>query len=136
MRSLLSTMSIGYRCWTKTKKNYVCLCLLCDVSVPPKISPFNADQDLHLGERTTLTCAVSRGDLPLTIFWLKDGRTMGPSERVTVTSVDQFTSILMIEALTQDHNGNYSCVARNAAAEISHTQRLVVHGNPRLKASI
>ncbi|XP_024945332.1 Down syndrome cell adhesion molecule-like protein Dscam2 isoform X13 [Cephus cinctus] len=101
------------------------------ISVPPKISPFTADRDLHLGERTTLTCSVTRGDLPLSISWLKDGRSMGPSERVTVTNVDQFNSILMIESLSPDHNGNYSCVARNLAAEVSHTQRLVVHVPPR-----
>lgn len=57
---------------------------------------------------------------------------MGPSERVTVTNVDQFNSILMIESLSPDHNGNYSCVARNLAAEVSHTQGLVVHGNHSL----
>ena len=102
------------------------------ISVPPKISPFTADRDLHLGERTTLTCSVTRGDLPLSISWLKDGRSMGPSERVTITNMEQFSSILMIESLSPDHNGNYSCVARNLAAEVSHTQRLVVHGNPPL----
>lgn len=57
---------------------------------------------------------------------------MGPSERVTVTNMDQYNSILMIESLSPDHNGNYSCVARNVAAEVSHMQRLVVHGNPPL----
>ncbi|XP_033322593.1 Down syndrome cell adhesion molecule 2 isoform X5 [Megalopta genalis] len=101
------------------------------VIVPPKISPFTADRDLHLGERTTLTCSVTRGDLPLSISWLKDGRSMGPSERVSVTNVDQYNSILMIERLSPDHNGNYSCVARNLAAEVSHTQRLVVHVPPQ-----
>ncbi|XP_031836496.1 Down syndrome cell adhesion molecule 2 isoform X5 [Nomia melanderi] len=101
------------------------------VIVPPKISPFTADRDLHLGERTTLTCSVTRGDLPLSISWLKDGRSMGLSERVSVTNVDQYNSILMIESLSPDHNGNYSCVARNLAAEVSHTQRLVVHVPPR-----
>ncbi|XP_029043931.2 Down syndrome cell adhesion molecule-like protein Dscam2 isoform X3 [Osmia bicornis bicornis] len=101
------------------------------VIVPPKISPFTTDRDIHLGERTTLTCSVTRGDLPLTISWLKDGRAMGPSERVTVTNMDQYNSILMIESLSPDHNGNYSCVARNLAAEVSHTQRLVVHVPPR-----
>lgn len=75
---------------------------------------------------------MTRGDLPLSISWLKDGRSMGPSERVTITNMEQFSSILMIESLSPDHNGNYSCVARNMAAEVSHTQRLVVHGNPPL----
>ncbi|XP_015430998.1 PREDICTED: Down syndrome cell adhesion molecule-like protein Dscam2 [Dufourea novaeangliae] len=101
------------------------------VIVPPKISPFTTDRDFQLAERTTLTCSVTRGDLPLSISWLKDGRSMGPSERVSVTNVDQYNSILMIESLSPDHNGNYSCVARNLAAEVSHTQRLVVHVPPR-----
>lgn len=100
------------------------------ISVPPKISPFAADRDLHLDERTSLTCSVTRGDQPVRITWLKDGRSLGPSERVSITNVDQFNSMLMIEKLSPDHNGNYSCVASNPAAEVSHTQQLVVHGNP------
>lgn len=48
---------------------------------------------------------------------------------VSITQVDQFTSILLIESLSPDHNGNYSCVVRNAAAEVSHTQQMVVNGN-------
>ncbi|XP_011264853.2 Down syndrome cell adhesion molecule-like protein Dscam2 isoform X8 [Camponotus floridanus] len=121
-----------YTCWARNKQGHSAR-RSGDVAVivPPKISPFTADRDLHLGERTTLTCSVTRGDQPLSITWLKDGRSMGPSERVTVTSVDQYNSILMIESLSPDHNGNYSCVARNVAAEVSHTQRLVVHVPPR-----
>lgn len=42
--------------------------------------------------------------------------------------MDQFNSILLIESLSPDHNGNYSCVARNLAAEVSRTQQLVVNG--------
>ncbi|XP_072747753.1 dscam family member AbsCAM isoform X7 [Anoplolepis gracilipes] len=121
-----------YTCWARNKQGHSAR-RSGDVAVivPPKISPFTADRDLHLGERTTLTCSVTRGDQPLSITWLKDGRSMGPSERVTVTNVDQYNSILMIESLSPDHNGNYSCVARNVAAEVSHTQRLVVHVPPR-----
>ncbi|XP_032686645.1 Down syndrome cell adhesion molecule-like protein Dscam2 isoform X5 [Odontomachus brunneus] len=121
-----------YTCWARNKQGHSAR-RSGDVAVivPPKISPFTADRDLHLGERTTLTCSVTRGDLPLSITWLKDGRSMGPSERVTVTNMDQYNSILMIESLSPDHNGNYSCVARNVAAEVSHTQRLVVHVPPR-----
>ncbi|XP_026827392.1 Down syndrome cell adhesion molecule-like protein Dscam2 isoform X8 [Ooceraea biroi] len=121
-----------YTCWARNKQGHSAR-RSGDVAVivPPKISPFTADRDLHLGERTTLTCSVTRGDLPLSITWLKDGRSMGPSERVTVTNMDQYNSILMIESLSPDHNGNYSCVARNVAAEVSRTQRLVVHVPPR-----
>ncbi|XP_043473238.1 Down syndrome cell adhesion molecule-like protein Dscam2 isoform X4 [Leptopilina heterotoma] len=121
----------SYTCWARNKQGHSARRTgEVAVIVPPKISPFTADRDLHLGERTTLTCSVTRGDLPLSISWLKDGRSMGPSERVTITNMEQFSSILMIESLSPDHNGNYSCVARNMAAEVSHTQRLVVHVPP------
>lgn len=72
---------------------------------------------------------MTKGDLPLTISWHKDGRTLDPAQMVSITQVDQFTSILLIESLSPGHNGNYSCVVRNLAAEVSHTQQLVVNGN-------
>lgn len=99
------------------------------ITVPPKVSPFYAEDTLHVGDRVSLTCSVTKGDLPLTIVWHKDGRTIEPSQMVSVTQVDQFTSILSIDSLSPEHNGNYSCVVRNLAAEVSHTQQLVVNGN-------
>lgn len=51
---------------------------------------------------------------------------------MSVSQVDQYTSILLIESLTPEHNGNYSCVVRNLAAEVSHTHQLVVNGNQRV----
>ncbi|XP_068083857.1 cell adhesion molecule Dscam2 [Anabrus simplex] len=101
------------------------------VIVPPKLSPFTSDRTQHVGERASLTCSVTKGDLPLTISWLKDGRPLESAQRVSITQVDQFNSILLIESLSPDHNGNYSCVARNLAAEVSHTQQLMVNVPPR-----
>ncbi|KAJ8924819.1 hypothetical protein NQ315_000973 [Exocentrus adspersus] len=98
--------------------------------VPPKVSPFYAEDTLHVGDRASLTCSVTKGDLPLTISWHKDGRTLEPAQMVSITQVDQFTSILVIESLSPEHNGNYSCVVRNLAAEVSHTQQLVVNVPP------
>lgn len=104
---------------------------MCLISVPPKVSPFYAEDTLHVGDRASLTCSVTKGDLPLTITWHKDGRSIDSNQLVSmsVSNVDQFTSILLIESLAQEHNGNYSCVVRNLAAEVSHTHQLVVNGN-------
>lgn len=109
-------------------------CFFLLIAVPPKLSPFTSDITQHVGERASLTCSVTKGDLPLTIAWLKDGRPLDPSQRVSITQVDQFNSILLIESLSPDHNGNYSCVARNMAAEVSRTQQLMVNGNQRPRA--
>lgn len=109
----------------------MCLKLNLCIAVPPKLSPFYAEDTLHVGDRATLTCAVTKGDEPLTIAWHKDGRQIVSSQmQMHIQQVDSFTSILLIESLSQEHNGNYSCVVRNLAAEVSHTQQLVVNGNP------
>ncbi|XP_063239602.1 LOW QUALITY PROTEIN: cell adhesion molecule Dscam2-like [Bacillus rossius redtenbacheri] len=100
------------------------------VIVPPKLSPFTSDRAQHVGERASLTCSVTRGDVPLTISWLKDGRPLEQSRRVSISQVDPFNSILLIESLSPDHNGNYSCVARNLAAEVSRSQLLTVNVPP------
>lgn len=105
---------------------------MCVLAVPPKVSPFYAEDTLHVGDRASLTCSVTKGDLPLTISWQKDGRTVEPAQMVSITQVDQYTSILLIESLSPDHNGNYSCVVRNLAAEVAHTHQLVVNGNQRV----
>jgi hypothetical protein len=98
------------------------------LAVPPKISPFSSERTLQLGERASLTCSLTKGDGPLTVNWLKDGRPLDPKQGLAVQQVDQFNIILLIESLSPDHNGNYSCVARNPAAEVALTQRLVVNG--------
>ncbi|KAG8230029.1 hypothetical protein J437_LFUL009995 [Ladona fulva] len=118
------------------------------VIVPPKISPFHVDRSLHLGERATFTCSVTKGDVPLSVSWLKDGSPIPSSSSpsasssspssspasstsgISVSHVDQFNSILLIESLSPRHNGNYSCVAQNLAATVSHTQELMVNVPP------
>ncbi|CAH1390384.1 unnamed protein product [Nezara viridula] len=42
--------------------------------------------------------------------------------------------MLIIHSLSPEHNGNYSCVARNPAAEVVYTQRLVVNVPPAIEA--
>ncbi|XP_057660096.1 cell adhesion molecule Dscam2 isoform X2 [Diorhabda carinulata] len=121
-----------YTCWARNKQGHSARRSgEVNVIVPPKVSPFYAEDTLHVGDRASLTCSVTKGDLPLTISWHKDGRSVEPAQMMSITQVDQFTSILVIESLSPDHNGNYSCVVRNLAAEVSHTQQLVVNVPPR-----
>ncbi|XP_064213100.1 cell adhesion molecule Dscam2 isoform X2 [Tribolium castaneum] len=121
-----------YTCWARNKQGHSARRSgEVSVIVPPKVSPFYVEDTLHMGDRASLTCSVTKGDLPLTITWRKNGRTVEPAHMVSITQVDQFTSILVIEKLSSDHNGNYSCVVRNLAAEVSHTHQLVVNVPPR-----
>lgn len=86
---------------------------------------------LNVGDRASLTCSVVKGDVPLTITWRKDGRSIEISSQhhMSVKNVDQYNSILVIENLVADHTGNYSCCVRNLAAEVESSQSLLVNGN-------
>lgn len=85
---------------------------------------------LRLGERLTLTCSVTKGDLPLFMSWTVDGRPVGrepgaPSSPKTV-QIDAYTSLLVVDSLQARHSGNYSCLVRNPAAEARQQQSQLV----------
>lgn len=74
-----------------------------------------------------VVCVVSDGDSPLKITWLKDGRPLNSTE-TTTHQIGNYDLALMIQSATTAHNGNYTCVASNDAAETSRTASLLVHG--------
>jgi len=100
----------------------------CSFAVPPKITPFSFRLDLHLGERVGVQCVVSKGDAPLNIRWLKDGHELTQGDGLMLRTLDEFTSVLSIGALAPEHGGNYTCVARNAAAQAAYSAPLSVNG--------
>uniref|UniRef100_A0A8C5DD94 Cell adhesion molecule DSCAM n=1 Tax=Gouania willdenowi TaxID=441366 RepID=A0A8C5DD94_GOUWI len=99
------------------------------VRVPPYIQPFEF-QRFTIGQRVFIPCVVMSGDRPLDITWQKDGRPIPASLGVTVDNID-FTSSLRISNLTPDHNGNYTCIARNEAAAVEHQSQLIVRVPPQ-----
>lgn len=103
-----------------------CVSFLLCPTVPPYIQPFEF-QRFTIGQRVFIPCVVMSGDRPLDITWQKDGRPIPASLGVTVDNID-FTSSLRISNLTPDHNGNYTCIARNEAAAVEHQSQLIVRG--------
>ena len=84
-------------------------------------------------KRQGVQCVISKGDPPLTVVWLKDGSSLtetdsGTRSGVVIHSLDQFNSILTIEALARHHGGNYTCIANNAVAQTQHMASLSVNG--------
>ncbi|XP_065091072.1 cell adhesion molecule Dscam2 isoform X4 [Ochlerotatus camptorhynchus] len=122
-----------YTCWARNKQGHSARRSgEVTVIVPPKLNPFHSTiLSLNVGDRASLTCSVIKGDIPLTINWRKDGRPVDQNHRMSVTQVDQYNSILVIENLSADHTGNYSCVVRNTASETEGSQALLVNVPPR-----
>lgn len=90
-----------------------------NVQVRPVIEPFVFPKSLHQGQRYTILCSVSKGDLPVTIKWYKDGRQISSSSGlhpefggIGVSAVTSFASNLVFDAIRPEHTGNYTCEAR------------------------
>lgn len=82
------------------------------------------------GMRTRVVCGVYQGDQPLTLTWLREGQPLQLSGQpgTQVTDIDNFSSVLTLGPLTQDHAGRYSCKASNSAAIVLASAELVVNG--------
>lgn len=111
------------------------MAICCNFAVPPKINPFNFPADVQAGARVHVTCVVSEGDSPLRIVWLKDGGPLNP-RAVDTHQSGEFDLALKIHSASPEHNGNYTCVASNDAANTSRTERLEVHGTKSRAAFI
>lgn len=97
---------------------------------PPSIYPFSVENGVQLGERVGLQCLVTKGDAPITIHWLKDDAPVSSLKlpSLTVTSVGEFSSTLLIEKLATIHGGQYICQAQNPVATSTHSVQLNING--------
>lgn len=86
----------------------------------PKMTPFQQmdPSGLKLGERLTLTCSVTKGDLPLSFSWTVDGRPISVASSagpIKTVQIDPYTNLLSVDSLQPSHSGNYSCNVHNLA---------------------
>uniref|UniRef100_T1IV65 Ig-like domain-containing protein n=1 Tax=Strigamia maritima TaxID=126957 RepID=T1IV65_STRMM len=103
------------------------------VMVPPKILPFNfQDDQFFKGMRAHIVCAVSQGDLPIKFRWLKDGQVISSALGISARNYDDYANSLSIESVSSVHTGNYTCIAGNNAAEVTYTAQLLVHVPPKV----
>lgn len=65
--------------------------------------------------------------MPIRITWRKDGQVIISGSGVTIES-KEFMSSLQISSVSLKHNGNYTCIASNAAATVSRERQLIVRG--------
>ncbi|XP_050054044.1 cell adhesion molecule Dscam2 isoform X14 [Aphis gossypii] len=104
------------------------------VMVPPVILPFAFDGETNAGDNAQLTCHVSKGDMPLELFWtfLDDKNHSVPlPELTTINRIGKKIAVLEIPVVTQFHRGTYVCTANNRAARVSQFAVLSVNVPPR-----
>lgn len=100
------------------------------MSAPPVIEPFSFPRFLEEGSRAKILCSVIKGDAPITIRWLKDSRPLSssPLTGISISTLDEFSSAIVISKVSLAHRGNYSCIASNAASSTNFTAEALVYG--------
>lgn len=107
---------------------YIFFPLVTGLMKPPTIKPFSFSGDLHLGHRTAVICTVTTGDPNFNFEWYKDEVLLQENDKISIKSVDEFTSILTLKRLDSDSNGNYTCRASNSAGLDQKSELLTMKG--------
>ena len=100
------------------------------------IAPFNFGEDeWNLDDSVTVTCSVSKGDLPMKIWWqFSDGHenqlsyNLTTNDGIVITRNSQKLSVLNIETVKSRHRGNYTCFASNKGGFAQHSAYLAING--------
>ncbi|XP_022670390.1 Down syndrome cell adhesion molecule-like protein Dscam2 isoform X3 [Varroa destructor] len=120
-----------YRCTARNKDGTADSgTLRVKVQVKPVLQPFAFPRVIQEGMKVVVTCSVADGDAPFEVTWLRNGSPL-PEDSVRVQKYSDDFATLTIEKAQPRHNGDYTCIARNAFAQVNYTSTLTVHVPPR-----
>lgn len=78
---------------------------------------------------TSVPCIVTKGDLPLDIYWtLNSALIVNGENGFNLFKMNKRTSSLNIDSLEAHHRGTYKCIANNSAGYAEHVAVLEVNG--------
>ncbi|KAI8423542.1 hypothetical protein MSG28_012636 [Choristoneura fumiferana] len=81
---------------------------------------------LKEGQIVQITCNIISGDPPIYFSWLKDGKKMPASLKITERSSELF-SVLIIKRVSLEHCGKYTCIATNHVGKVNQTADLYIN---------
>ncbi|XP_066145696.1 cell adhesion molecule Dscam1 isoform X41 [Euwallacea fornicatus] len=122
-----------YVCVAKNSQGYSARgSLEVQVMVLPRITPFYfEDNPVHSGQSVQVSCFASEGDLPLRFTWKFNGGALEDFPEVSSTVLGKRMSSLLIESVSYEHAGNYTCAVANEAGESTFNAELQVNVPPR-----
>lgn len=76
----------------------------------------------------SVQCAVIKGDLPLEIIWMFEGRPIESDTTDIISGSGKRLKHLTIDSVAARHAGEYTCVASNVAGSVARSAALKVNG--------
>lgn len=99
------------------------------IPVVPQILPFSfGEATMNTGDSTSLTCTLTKGDLPIELVWLHNNRTLKPDGNIAILRMSKKISTLSFDSLQAEDIGEYTCLAKNKAGVSSFSTYLNVNG--------
>lgn len=96
----------------------------------PKLAHFDfGEQPANFGDSISVVCSILSGDLPIDIEWLFNDYPINSYSGINVIKGGRKSSMLTIESITGRHAGNYTCTAKNSAANVAQSAQLAVNGD-------
>ncbi|KAK4008603.1 hypothetical protein OUZ56_013738 [Daphnia magna] len=122
-----------YTCTVRNQASSASYSTVLSVTVGPEIAPFDfGESTLNAGDAAQAQCMALKGDTPLHFTWTFHGDVTTFQSGVTTASVGQRSSVLMIDSLSPNHAGTYTCSVRNQAASASYSAVLSVSVAPEI----
>ncbi|KAG8173632.1 hypothetical protein JTE90_000473, partial [Oedothorax gibbosus] len=93
-----------------------------------KIQPFTFPIGSRIGQRISTTCTTTGGKKPI-FEWLKDGKVLKEGHSIKFSTIYDVSTIV-IESVSENDSGNYTCVANSEGISDSFTTPLNVNVPP------
>lgn len=122
-----------YTCMAQNKQNQMARRNVeIQVLVPPKIMPIQSMTNLlREGMRAAISCQILEGDLPVSFRWERSGKQILGTGNEVIRRLDEYSTSLVIEKISSDFSGNYTCIASNVAGIEKFTVPLTVNVPPK-----
>ncbi|CAG9840567.1 unnamed protein product [Diabrotica balteata] len=122
-----------YTCLAQNTAGSASFSVELNVNVPPIITPFDfGEETVNSGDYTSTQCSVHKGDLPLTITWYHNNRSLTENDGIQITKVGKKASSITIESVKEQHSGTYTCVAKNKAGVSEFSTILSINAIPQI----
>ncbi|GFR22298.1 hemicentin-1, partial [Trichonephila clavata] len=96
----------------------------------PKIKQFSFQDNVLEGDVVSVACFAVTKMVPVTYTWLKNGKNIENVQNIRFSNTEEVSSIIL-DPVTLNDSGNYTCAATNSAGRDTFTTSLQVKAPPR-----